>query len=166
MRILRCCIILILFDSLTNSVWFLIPIIFHRKVDRVLRNRNVVFYCISKKKPSAAYNQQATTNIISIVKEGKLPDDTKCEAFIGGMRIPGGDRSNFPNLPDGLREQLEPEPLFSQCKRWRKSRDGCRAQYQGRGAFIGWQTMARRHQMECEDERKVEICGSCFTFII
>ena len=134
----------------------------------MLRNQNVVFYCISKRKPSAAYNQQATTNIISIEKEGKLPDNSKCEAFIDGERVPGGDRSGFPALRTGncgcsggtcrgvqLREQTEPKPLFAECERWRRSRDGCRAQYQGRGAFFGWQTMKCRHQMECEDDRKV-----------
>ena len=129
---------------------------FCRKIDRVLRNENIVFYCISKCKPSAAYNQQATTNIISIMKEGKLPDSSKYEAFINGKRIPGGDRSMFPDLPKGkLQEQENPEPLFPECNRWRRSRDGCAAQYQGKTAFYGWQTMAARHQMECEDERKV-----------
>ena len=140
----------------------------NRKIDRVIRNENIEFYCASKTKPSAAYNQQATTNIISIVKEGKLPNSSKCEAFIDGERIPGGDRSKFPELPTDncgcgggpcrgvkLSEQTEPKPLFAQYKRWRRSRDGCRAQYQGRGAFFGWQTMKCRHQMECEDDRKV-----------
>ena len=37
---------------------------------RVLRNTNVVVYCMSKVKSSAAYNQTATYNIISIVKTG------------------------------------------------------------------------------------------------
>ena len=165
-RILRCCIVPVLFDSLTNSIWVLIPIIFHRKVDRVLHDRNVVFHCISKKKLSAAYNQHATANIISTVKEGKLLDDTTCEAFIGGVRIAGGDRSNFPDFRDGLLEQLEPKPLFHQCNRRGRSYGGCRAQCQGRGAFIGWQTIVRWHQMECKDKRKVEICRSCFIFNI
>ena len=39
-------------------------------VTRVLRNTNVVVYCMSKAKASAAYNQTATSNIISIVKTG------------------------------------------------------------------------------------------------
>ena len=135
--------------------------VYHRKLDRVLRNENVVFYCISKRKPSAAYNQQATKNIISIMKHGKLPADSKCEAFTDGERIAGGDRSNFPDLPVGkLREQMMPVPLFARCKRWRRSRDGCRGQYQGRGAFYGWQTMTRRHEMECEDDRKVKKQGT------
>ena len=72
-----------------------------RGVSRVLRNRNVVVYCFSKAKASAAYNHTATTNIISIVKEGRLPDSSKCEAFLDGKRIPGGDRTGFPELPEG-----------------------------------------------------------------
>ena len=59
-------------------------------VDRVLRPENVVVYCFSKAKPSAAYNQEATANILSILKHGKLPDDSRCEAFMEGERIPGG----------------------------------------------------------------------------
>ena len=37
-------------------------------VTQVLWNTNVVVYCMSKAKASAAYNQTATSNIISIVK--------------------------------------------------------------------------------------------------
>ena len=72
-----------------------------RGVTRVLRNRNVVVYGMSKAKASAAYNQTVTSNIISIVKDGRLPDDSKCEAFMEGKRIPGGDRTGFPELPIG-----------------------------------------------------------------
>ena len=43
-----------------------------RGVERVLRPKNVVFYCFIKAKGSAAYNQQATTNIISIVKQWRV----------------------------------------------------------------------------------------------
>ena len=72
-----------------------------RGVTRVLRNTNVVVYCMSKAKASAAYNQAATSNIISIVKDGRLPDNSKCEAFMEGKRVPGGNRTGFPELPIG-----------------------------------------------------------------
>ena len=62
-----------------------------RKVERVIWTGNVVIYCFSKAKGSDAYNQQATTDIISIVKYGKMPDDSKCEAFLNQKKIPGGD---------------------------------------------------------------------------
>ena len=62
----------------------------------------------------------------------------------------------FPDLLKGeLQEQEKPEPLFPECNRWIRSRDGCAAQYQGKTAVYGWQIMAARHQMECEDERKL-----------
>jgi hypothetical protein len=131
-------------------------------VHRVLRAQNVVVYAFSKAKPSAAYNQQVTTNIISIVKEGKLPDDSKCEAFLDQKRIPGGDRTGFPNLPPGkLTEYVSLEPLFEHVRRWRRRRDGCAAQYQGKSAFRGWQTMGARHNIECEDCRNVAKHGKC-----
>ena len=38
-----------------------------RGVERVIRPENIVAYCFSKTKSGAAYNHQATTNIISIV---------------------------------------------------------------------------------------------------
>jgi len=57
-----------------------------------------VVYCFSKAKASVAYNQQATSNIISLVQFGKLPDDSRCEAFLDRKRIPGGDHSGFPEL--------------------------------------------------------------------
>ena len=70
-------------------------------VDRVLRPENIVVYCFSKAKASAAYNQTATSNIIMIMKHGKLPENSKCEAFLDGKRVPGGDRTGFPDLPEG-----------------------------------------------------------------
>ena len=132
-----------------------------RKVERVIRPKNVVVYCFSKAKGSAAYNQTATTNIISIVMDGKLPDGSKCEAFTGGKRIPGGDKSLHPTLQsyEKLSEWETMEPLFSSVKRWRRSRDGCGAQYQGKSAFRGFQTMTARHGIICEDRRKVTMHG-------
>ena len=35
------------------------------------------------------------------MKNGKLPDDSKCEAFLDGKRVPGGDRTGVPDLPEG-----------------------------------------------------------------
>ena len=117
-------------------------------------------YCFSKAKSSAAYNQQATSNIIAIVKEGSLPATSKCEAFTDRKRIPGGDQSGFPPLD---REKLDEwgamDPLYGGVKRWRRSRDGCAAQYQGKGSFLGWQTMRARHGIECEDRRKISMHG-------
>ena len=46
------------------------------------------------------------------------------------------------------------EPLKSDVKRWRRSRDGCAGQCQGKSVFIGQQTMMARHGIECEDKRK------------
>ena len=89
-----------------------------RGVERVLRPENVVVFCFSNAKGSAAYNQQATTNIISIVKIGQLPDGSHCEAFLGGKRIEGGVRHGFPPLSsDKLGEWSDMQPLFAQVKR-------------------------------------------------
>ena len=132
----------------------------NRGVDRVLRPENVVVYCFSKAKASAAYNQQATKNIISIIKKGQLPEDSKCEAFIERKRVPGGIRDGFPSLREGMLFDCDSmEPLYSRVKRWRRSRDGCGAQYQGKGAFRAWQTMKARHGMDFEDKRKRAMHG-------
>ena len=45
-------------------------------------------------------------------------------------------------------------PLKGNAKRWRRSRDGCAGQYQGKKSFRGWQTMKARHGIEFEDTRK------------
>ena len=84
----------------------------------------------------------------------------QCEAFLDGKRLPGGDQSDFPELPEGkLSEWESDQPLYPQVQRWRRSRDGCAAQYQGKGAFRGWQTMQARHGIVCEDRRKVTMHG-------
>ena len=59
-----------------------------RKVDRVVCPENVVIYCFGKANGNAAYNEEAMANIISIIKSGKLPDGSKCEALLDGKRIP------------------------------------------------------------------------------
>ena len=107
-----------------------------RGVERVLRPENMVVYCFSKAKGSAAYNQQDTTNIVSMVKHGRLPDSSQCEAFMSRKRIPGGDCMGFPPLDSNkLGEWVNVDPVFPQVKRWRQSRDSCAAQYQGKGSF-------------------------------
>ena len=64
------------------------------------------------------------------MKNGKLPDDSKCEAFLDGKRVPGGDRNGVPDLPEGkLVEYDNLRPLKADVRRWRRSRDGCAGQY-------------------------------------
>ena len=88
-------------------------------IEKVLKPENVVVYCLSKAKASVVHNQQATTNIISIVRQGKLPDNSRREAFLDKKRISGDDRTGFPDLPcrklsdfDGM------GPLYEMVKRW------------------------------------------------
>ena len=95
----------------------------------MLRPENVVVYAFGgKAKGSGAYNQFVTTIIISIVKNGRIPDGIKCEAFLDGKRLPGGDQSDFPELPEGkLSEWESDQPLYSQVLRWMRrpiSREG------------------------------------------
>jgi len=52
-----------------------------QNVDRVIRPENDVVYCFSKAKASAAYNQQATANIIAIVKDRKKPKTANVKPF-------------------------------------------------------------------------------------
>ena len=40
------------------------------------------------------------------MKEGKLPEGSKCEDFINKVRIPGGDIFGVLDLPDGLSDTL------------------------------------------------------------
>ena len=125
-------------------------------IHRFLRAQNVVIYAFSKAKPSAAYDAVANEVILSVLKEGKLPDNCKCEAFIDKKRVPGGDRSSHPPLPDdpdGLSDVVSLEPLFEHVRRWRRWRDGCRGQYQGRNAFLAWQRMTAKHGFPFEDCR-------------
>ena len=103
-------------------------------------------YCFNKAKASTAYNQQATTNIISILRRGKLPDNSKCEDFLDRKRIPRGGRMDFPCLPhDGLCNIDVILHLHEEAERYWRIRNGCHAQYQGKRAFRGMQTMNAQH---------------------
>ena len=90
------------------------------------------------------------------MKHGKLPEFIRCEAFIDCKRIPGGDRHSFLDLPTGKYKLTQHDNIQSLClhmKKWRRSRDGCASQYQGKKSFRGQQIMSARHQMECKDTR-------------
>ena len=131
-----------------------------RKIDRVLHLENVVLYVFSKAKASAAYNQFSNTISMSILKHGTVPKNSKCEALQDGKRIPGGIREGFPVLPlDKLFEFESCPPLYPNIKRFCQSRDGCAAQFQGKGDFFEWQTMAARHGIPCKDRRKGSMHG-------
>ena len=58
--------------------------------------------------------------IVYIVKERKIPEERKGEAFINKLRIPGGDVAGIPDLPDGLSDTVSSNPLFSNVRLWRK----------------------------------------------
>ena len=89
-----------------------------------------------------------------------MPNDSKCEALLDQKRIPGGDTTGHPTLPqEKLSEWEAMEPLYPKVKRWHRSRDGCAAQYQGKCAFRVWQIMTARHDIICEDQRKVTMYG-------
>ena len=46
------------------------------------------------------------------------------------------------------------EPLNRNVKWWRRSRDGCAGQYQGKGAFRRWQMMKACHGLQSKDKQK------------
>ena len=53
-------------------------------------------------KQKSVYDQQAISNIISIVKDRKLhPEGSKSEAFLNKKRIPGGNSTSHPERPEG-----------------------------------------------------------------
>jgi len=68
--------------------------------------------------------------------------------------------SSHPALQEGkLAEWENIEPFYPNVKIWYRSRDGCGAQYQGKCAFRGWQTMNQRHGIFCKDCRKITMHG-------
>ena len=95
-------------------------------------------YAFRKAKGSAAYNQIANTNLISIIKYGRLL--TKYGVFLDEKRILAGDQSECPNLLDSslsesgglsVSECDSLELLYAETCRWRCNLDSCAAHYQG-----------------------------------
>ena len=82
-----------------------------------------MWQCIvsARQKPALpTYNQQATTNVISIFRQGqeKLSDNSRCEAFLDRIQIPEDDRTGFVCLPrDKLYNIEEIAPLYEEAKR-------------------------------------------------
>ena len=57
-----------------------------------------VVYALSKVKPITSCSTIVTDATVYIVKEGKLPKGSKCEAFIKKVWIPGGDISSVADV--------------------------------------------------------------------
>ena len=83
-----------------------------KKVTLLLQAQNVVVYDKRKANSRAAYNQTVTSSVLSIVKQGKIPDGRKYEAFINEKRAPGGNWTGVPDLPKVISEHVSLEPLF------------------------------------------------------
>ena len=95
----------------------------HKKTWEVLKAWKCISAFFRKAKTSTAYNQQATTNIIDTIRQGKLPDCSKREAVLNGKQIPGGNRTGFSPLPcDKLGNTIDGiVPLYEETNRfWRK----------------------------------------------
>ena len=62
-----------------------------------------------------------------------MPENSKCETFLAQKRVSGGDITGHPVLPqDKLSKWGMMEPFYPEWKRWRRSRDGVEAEYQGK----------------------------------
>ena len=65
-------------------------------VAQQVRDDKYVVYSLIKANPSAVHSTTVTYSLESMVKEGKLLEGRKSEAFINKVRIPGGDISGAP----------------------------------------------------------------------
>ena len=70
-------------------------------------------------------------------------------------------QKNLKNKMKEIKTRYE-RPLFGDVRRIRRRRDGCAAQYQGRKAFRGWQSLKARTGCDlCEDCRNTKNHGKC-----
>ena len=124
--------------------------------------RNIAFLAYSKARPSAAYDHVVNDDIVSLLLTGRLLEDSMGEAFHNGKRLPGGSRVHGVQvLPENLAEAEESMPLFPTMTGLRRRRDGCAGQYQGKSAFLGWQTMTARSGVDATDCRNPAKHGKC-----
>jgi hypothetical protein len=129
-------------------------------VHRVIATNTVIFG-YSKAKPSAAYDHIMMEDVVAILLHGHLSEASTGEAFLDGKRFPGGLCVEGDLLPLGLSEVEEPLPLFATMVALRRRRDGCAAQYQGKSAFLGWQSFTARNGVDATDCRNPSKHGKC-----
>ena len=130
-------------------------------VERYFKATSTVFFAMSKEKPGAGYDHTVYQDIIFILKHGCMHADSKGEAFINGARIPGSDKCTA--LPDGLVDVETIDPLFQEMQRVSRRRDGSKAQFQGKKAFRGMQTVQARLGIKQEDRRNPAYHGKCLS---
>lgn len=115
---------------------------------RVRQHVSVVF-AFSKQKGSAAYHATIQNEIVYVLNNGRAPEGSKLEWFSDGRRLLGSDRSR--PLAEGVVDATEAQAFASQPIEhlWIK-RDGCSAQFQGKGNFRNTQTYTSRTGVQCK----------------
>ena len=98
-----------------------------RSVKSVVRQKVFCIFAFSKRKGDTVYDQTVQTDLVHIMKTGKVTAGSKSEWFWRGTRLPGSCTSR--HLPDPLKQRLFPQPLHEELNRLVDKRDRSAAQF-------------------------------------
>ena len=118
-----------------------------RAVKSVVRQKVIGICAFSKRKGDTVFDMTVQTDLVHVMKKGRLPDGSASEWFWRGRRLLGSCTTR--PLPGTLVEATTTEPLHPGLLRLVDKRDRCAAQFQGKHAFYSNQEFEVRTSVLC-----------------
>ena len=120
-----------------------------RSVKSVVRQKVFGICAFSKRKGDTVFDQTVQSDLVHVMKTGRLPHGSGSEWFWRGQRLLGSCTTR--PLPGTLVEATTEEPLHSGLMRLVDKRDRCGAQFQGQNAFYSNQEFESRTNIKVVD---------------
>ena len=118
-------------------------------IKSVVRQHVFGICAFSKRKHDCVFDQTVQTDLVHVMRTGRLPEGSNCEWFWRGQRLLGS--ATIQPLPPALVEATTCEPLHSDLKRLVDKRDRCSGQFQGANAFYSNQEFESRTKVKVVD---------------
>ena len=114
----------------------------NRRVRSVVRQKVIGIFALSKRKGDTTFDQTVQTDLVHVMKTGKVPSGSKSEWFWRGTRLLGSNTAR--PITAQLIEATTAQPLHPGLMRLIDKRDRCTGQFQGKDAFFSNQEFQSR----------------------
>ena len=115
----------------------------NRSIRSVVRQKVFAIFAFSKRKGDCTFDQTVVSDLVRVMKTGRLATGTRCEWFYRGERIMGSNTDD--PLTEKLKEATTTTPLHKELMRICDKRDRCTGQFQGGNAFYSIQEFKERN---------------------
>ena len=132
----------------------------NRAIKSVVRQKVFAIYAFSKRKGDCVFDQAVQTDLVHIIRTGRVPEGSQAEWFWRGQRLLGS--CTIRSLPDNLQEATTACPLYPSLTRLVDKRDRCTNQFQGANAFFSNQEFESRTKIKLVDLSQTSCHGKSY----